>query len=111
MKSWIWIAAGLIGILGVILFLLRRKKTFLISKSGVMEGVILGISKGLRASENEKDTYYLVAEVKDERGNRITCSSRPLNFYPGKDLIGKKVTVRFVNRHVNEYEMEIDRIL
>lgn len=61
--------------------------------------------------ENEKDTYYLLAEVKDERGNTVTCSSRALNFYPGKDLIGKKVTVRFMNRHVNEYEMEIDRIL
>lgn len=48
--SWIWLVVGLIVILGVILFLLRRKKTFLISKSGEMEGVILGISKGLRAS-------------------------------------------------------------
>ncbi len=111
MSSRIWIAVGLIVILGVILFLVGRKKVFRIPKSGVMEGVILGITKGLRASESEKDTYYLVAEVKDERGNRVTCTSRPLDFYPGKDLIGKKVTVRFVNRHVNEYEMEIDRIL
>ena len=111
MSSRIWIALGAILLFGLLLFLAGRKKVFRIPKSGVMEGVILGITKGLRASESEKDTYYLVAEVKDERGNTVTCSSRPLNFYPGKDLIGKKVTVRFVNRHVSEYEMEIDRIL
>ncbi|MBR2685566.1 MAG: hypothetical protein IKE59_05920 [Erysipelotrichaceae bacterium] len=111
MSSRIWIALGAILLFGLLLYLVKRKKTFLIPQSGVMEGVILGISKGLRTSESEKDTYYLVAEVKDERGNTVTCSSRPLNFYPGKDLIGKKVTVCFMNRHINEYEMEIDRIL
>ncbi len=111
MKEWI-LPCG-IFLVAVLLFLLLRKREtgFRIPKSGEMTGTVIGVSRGLKRENEEKNTYHLIVEVTDEKGHTERLSSKELDFYPGNDLKGKKVTVRFPNRQLNDYEMEIERIL
>ena len=111
MEKWIYLAGILLAAFLLFLFLRKRNCGFRIPKSGEMTGEIIGISRGLRREGEDKKTYHVIVEVTDERGQRERLSSKELDFYPGNDLKGKKVTVRFPNRQLNEYEMEIERIL
>ena len=72
---------------------------------------VLGVSRGLRASENEKEEFYIVAEGIDDKGNKKTFTSEPLDYYPGKQVIGKQAEVIFNSDDEDDYHLEISRLL
>lgn len=72
---------------------------------------VLGVTRNLRR-EGEKTSYYVVCRYKDPvTGREETFSSRPLDEYPGKEVIGREVTVRLDPREKGLYTVEIDDLL
>lgn len=72
---------------------------------------VLGVTRSLRTA-GEKTTYCIVARYKDPvTGREETYSSRPLDSYPGKEVIGKTVTVRLDPTEKGKYVVEIDPLL
>ena len=60
----------------------------------------------------EKTAYYIVCRHKNPiTGKEETYSSRPLAEYPGKEVIGKQVTVRLDPLEKGKYTVEIDPLL
>lgn len=72
---------------------------------------VLGVTRNLR-TKGEKTEYYIVCRCKDPRtGREETFSSRPLDTYPGKEVIGKKVEVHLDTREKGNYTVDIDPLL
>lgn len=72
---------------------------------------VLGVTRSLRTA-GEKTTYCIVVRYKDPvTGREETFSSRPLDSYPGKEVIGKTVTVRLDPGEKGKYVVEIDPLL
>jgi len=72
---------------------------------------VLGVTRNLRTA-GEKTAYYIVCRYKDPRtGKEETFSSRPLAEYPGKEVIGKQVTVHIDPLEKGKYTVDIDPLL
>ena len=72
---------------------------------------VLGVTRNLRTA-GEKTAYYIVCRHKNPlTGREETYSSRPLPEYPGKEVIGKKVTVHLDPLEKGKYTVEIDALL
>ena len=72
---------------------------------------VLGVTRNLRTA-GEKTAYYIVCRRKNPlTGREETYSSRPLPEYPGKEVIGKKVTVHIDPLEKGKYTVEIDELL
>ena len=72
---------------------------------------VLGVTRNLRTA-GEKTSYYIVCRHKNPlTGKEETYSSRPLAEYPGKEVIGKQVTVRLDPLEKGKYTVEIDALL
>ena len=72
---------------------------------------VLGVTRNLRTA-GEKTAYYIVCKFKDPlTGKEETYSSRPLAEYPGKEVIGRKVTVHLDPLEKGKYTVEIDALL
>ena len=72
---------------------------------------VLGVTRNLRTA-GEKTAYYIVCRYKNPlTGKEETFSSRPLEEYPGKEVIGKKVTVHIDPLEKGKYTVEIDPLL
>ena len=72
---------------------------------------VLGVTRNLRTA-GEKTAYYIVCRHKNPiTGKEETYSSRPLAEYPGKEVIGKQVTVRLDPLGKGQYTVEIDPLL
>ena len=76
-----------------------------------IEAQVLGVTRNLRTA-GEKTSYYVVCRYKDPlTGKETTYSSRALEEYPGKEVIGKKVTVRIDPGEKGKYTVDIDTLL
>ena len=72
---------------------------------------VLGITRNLRTA-GEKTTYYVICRYKDPvTGKEETFTSRSFDEYPGKELIGREVTVHIDSREKGKYTVEIDALL
>ena len=72
---------------------------------------VLGVTRNLRTA-GEKTTYFVVCRYKDPlTGKEETFSSRALEEYPGKEVIGRKVTVHIDPSEKGKYTVEIDALL
>lgn len=72
---------------------------------------VLGVTRNLRTA-GEKTAYYIVCKHKNPiTGKEETYSSRPLAEYPGKEVIGKQVTVRLDPLEKGKYTVEIEPLL
>ncbi|MBQ9050380.1 MAG: hypothetical protein ABS874_06050 [Lachnospiraceae bacterium] len=72
---------------------------------------VLGVTRNLRTA-GEKTSYYIVCRYKDPLTGRVeTFTSRALESYPGKEVIGRKVTVRIDPREKGKYTVDIDELL
>ena len=72
---------------------------------------VLGVTRNLRTA-GEKTAYYIVCRYRDPvTGKEETYSSRALDEYPGKEVIGRQVTVRLDAREKGKYTVEIDPLL
>lgn len=72
---------------------------------------VLGVTRNLRTA-GEKTTYYIVCRFRDPvTGKEETYSSRALDEYPGKEVIGRQVTVRLDAGEKGKYTVEIDPLL
>ena len=72
---------------------------------------VLGVTRNLRTA-GEKTAYYIVCRYKNPlTGKEETFSSRPLEEYPGKEVIGKSVTVHIDPLEKGKYTVEIDPLL
>lgn len=71
---------------------------------------VLGVTRNLRTA-GEKTTYYIVCRYKDPLTGRMeTYTSRALESYPGKEVIGRKVTVRIDPGEKGKYTVDIDAL-
>ena len=72
---------------------------------------VLGITRNLRTA-GEKTTYFVICRYKDPvTGKEETYTSRSFDEYPGKELIGREVTVHIDSREKGKYTVEIDALL
>lgn len=72
---------------------------------------VLGITRNLRTA-GEKTTYYVICKYKDPvTGREETFTSRSFDEYPGKEIIGREVTVHIDSREKGKYTVEIDALL
>lgn len=72
---------------------------------------VLGVTRNLRTA-GQKTVYYVVCRGKDpSTGKTETYSSRPLDEYPGKEVIGREITVRLDPMEKGKYTVEIDELL
>ena len=72
---------------------------------------VLGVTRNLRTA-GEKTAFYIVCKFRDPlTGKEETYSSRPLAEYPGKEVIGRKVTVHLDPLEKGKYTVEIDELL
>ena len=72
---------------------------------------VLGVTRNLRR-EGEKTTYFVICRYKDPvTGRAETFTSRALDEYPGKEVIGRKVTVHIDPSEKGKYTVEIDALL
>ena len=72
---------------------------------------VLGVTRNLRTA-GEKTTYYILCRFRDPvTGKEETYSSRALDEYPGKEVIGRQVTVRLDAGEKGKYTVEIDPLL
>ena len=72
---------------------------------------VLGVTRNLRTA-GEKTSYYVVCRYKDPRTGRTeTYTSRALEEYPGKEVIGRSVTVRIDPGEKGKYTVDIDALL
>ena len=68
---------------------------------------VLGVTRNLRTA-GEKTAYYIVCRHKNPiTGKEETYSSRPLAEYPGKEVIGKQVTVRLDPLEKGKYTVDV----
>lgn len=72
---------------------------------------IVGITRNLRGSGNERVEYYVICRYYDgvTRTNQ-TFTSKALKDYPGKEIIGKKVKVIFHSKNPEDYTVDLDSI-
>ena len=71
---------------------------------------VLGVTRNLRTA-GEKTTYYIVCRYKEPlTGRTETYTSRALDEYPGKEVIGRKVTVRIDPGEKGKYTVDIDAL-
>ena len=71
---------------------------------------VLGVTRNLRTA-GEKTTYYIVCRYKDPLTGRMeTYTSRALESSPGKEVIGRKVTVRIDPGEKGKYTVDIDAL-
>lgn len=76
-----------------------------------VEAEVLGVTRNLRTA-GEKTVYYIVCRFKDPlTGKEETFSSRALEEYPGKEVIGRKVTVHIDPCEKGKYTVDIDTLL
>ena len=76
-----------------------------------IEAQVLGVTRNLRTA-GEKTAYYVVCRHKDPlTGKETTYSSKALDEYPGKEVIGRTVTVRIDPAEKGKYTVEIDALL
>jgi hypothetical protein len=76
-----------------------------------IEAQVLGVTRNLRTA-GEKTAYYVVCRYKDPvTGKETTYSSKALDEYPGKEVIGRTVTVRIDPGEKGKYTVEIDALL
>ena len=72
---------------------------------------VLGVTRNLRTA-GEKTTYIVICRYRDPvTGREETFSSRELDEYPGKEVIGRKVTVHVDTSEKGKYTVEIDALL
>ena len=77
----------------------------------VITAEILGVTRNLR-TEGGKVQYYVICRRKNPvTGKEETYTSDPLDEYPGKEIIGKTVTVRIDPAEKGKYKVELDQIL
>ena len=71
---------------------------------------VLGVTRNLRTA-GEKTSYYIVCRYMVPRTGRTeTYTSRSLDEYPGKEVIGRKVTVRVDPGEKGKYTVDIDAL-
>ena len=69
------------------------------------------MTRNLRTA-GEKTAYYVVCRYKDPvTGKETTYSSKALDEYPGKEVIGRTVTVHIDPGEKGKYTVEIDALL
>ncbi len=72
---------------------------------------VLGVTRNLRRA-GEKMTYFVICKYTDPvTGKEETFSSRPLDEYPGKEVIGRKITVHIDPSERGKYTVDIDTLL
>jgi hypothetical protein len=72
---------------------------------------VLGVTRNLRRA-GDKTSYFVICRYKDPvTGKEETFSSRELDEYPGKEVIGREVTVHIDPREKGNYTVEIDALL
>lgn len=72
---------------------------------------VLGVTRNLRTA-GEKTAYYIVCKYQDPvTGREETFTSRALDQYPGREVIGREVTVHLDPREKGKYTVEIDALL
>ena len=72
---------------------------------------VLGVTRNLRRA-GDKTSYFVICRYKDPvTGKEETFSSRELDEYPGKEVIGREVTVHIDPREKGKYTVEIDALL
>ncbi|HAB94613.1 MAG TPA: hypothetical protein DCF49_07615 [Lachnospiraceae bacterium] len=87
------------------------KRTLISGGEKTVTAEVLGVTRNLRTA-GEKTAYYIVCRYKDPvTGKEETYSSRALEEYPGKEVIGRKVTVRLDTGEQGKYTVEIDELL
>ena len=77
----------------------------------VITAEIIGVTRNLRGSSSENTEYYVICRAYDASMRQYeTYTSRALKDYPGKQIIGKQVTVRFHSGQPGDYEVDLDTI-
>ena len=72
---------------------------------------VLGVTRNLRRA-GDKTSYFVICRYKDPlTGKEEIFSSRELDEYPGKEVIGREVTVHMDPREKGNYTVEIDALL
>ena len=72
---------------------------------------VLGVTRNLR-TQGEKEQYYVVCKYRDPvTGKEETYTSEVLDEYPGKEVIGKPVTVRVDPSEKGKYTVELEPLL
>ncbi len=116
-RNYAFTVIGILSILaGVILLVISRQKQksepdFIIPASGKLEVTVLGVTRGLRTSESEQEQYYIIAEGVDEKGRKRTFTSEPFDYYPGRQVIGRKSEVIFKGKDPDDYQLVTDKLL
>ena len=72
---------------------------------------VLGVTRNLR-TKGEKEQYYVVCKYRDPvTGREETYTSEVLDEYPGKEVIGKPVTVRVDPSEKGKYTVVLEPLL
>lgn len=72
---------------------------------------VLGVTRNLRRA-GEKTAYFVICRYTDPATGRVeTFTSRALDEYPGKEVIGRKITVHIDPSEKGKYTVEIDALL
>ena len=79
---------------------------FRVPESGRAEAVIIGITRGLRTSSDEPETFHVIAECQ-QNGNAYRFTGKEMAEYPGKSVIGKKVNVIFTDSDPENYSVDL----
>ncbi len=76
-----------------------------------VEAEVIGVTRNIR-NAGDKMAYYVLCKWKDPKtGQEYTYTSRALQEYPGKDVIGKKVTVHLDKKDPGNYTVDLEPIL
>ena len=111
-RQYYFSIAGVLLIMAGVFIIYRssRNQGFRVPDSRMITGKVLGVTRGLRASEKEEETFYIIAEGDDGKGNIRQFNSLPLRKYPGKQVIGQPVTIRFGSGDPEDYSLDLSQI-
>lgn len=97
------------GIL-VIVTLQRMHGNSAASMPSELTAEIIGVAKNLRMP-GEPEAFHIVCRWADpDTGETTTFSSEPLPAYPGREVIGKTVTVHLDPGEAGAYHVDLDTI-
>ena len=72
---------------------------------------VKGITRNLRTEGEKTVCYVICSSTNPLTGREETYTSRSFDEYPGKEIIGREVTVRIDSREKGKYTVEIDDLL
>lgn len=89
----------------------KRGKLLISGGERTITAKVLGVTRNLRTA-GEKTVYYIVCRYQDPMtGREETYTSRALDQYPGREVIGREVTVHLDPREKGKYTVEVDDLL